>query len=299
VAEIERRCATIGASLIAKADPASPITAAWVPPPPEESVRGYVELLRTVDPVAGFDLLSEDDRLIFTGKWEAAKQEIAQHRDLVDALLALPPDQVAKVLLPIQLARLKTFDAQAAHDRILEVADHLDEEWGADSTSPTASADRQAATAQVRALLVDLARWITEAGIEDPATVERAIADLAGALAATRIADADALRALSLPELIVRVGPLVESAKRVMKLYHLDAEAFLASVSATSEGSDSLRTMRVRFTAFGHQYESVLRLRRTLDQWVAEDEDSAQDLLMRVMRRHLVPGSMLGSSSFP
>ena len=120
----------------------------------------------------------------------------------------------------------------------------------------------------LESLFADYAAWAKDAGLDDAAKQEAAATHLVAfgsALGVTRTAD---LAEVDLAQLLTRIGTGLPALKQALAALGLDADALLASATATAEaGSGEERTVVLAFTAFAKPRQLPLKLTQGAAGW--------------------------------
>lgn len=143
-------------------------------------------------------------------------------------------------------------------------------------------------------LVADVAAWIPKAGIEDPAKLRAALTSVVAATKALGVKNSTEFYALEFNELLKRGGNALKEVKSALKVYDLQADAFLESVKLVDvQGTGDKRTATATITAFGHPYKLPVTMVLKNGIWTFQNEQLEKGL------EGLAPAGMMGGGAEP
>jgi hypothetical protein len=239
------------------------------PSAPESAIMPAVKAIHDNDFKALFASFSAADQAKAEADWKKAQADpnAAKNDAQVDQFLGQMLDPAAVDNLMAQAEpQLKTMDLAKAQQGLMALSGMLPLMMSQNGKPMTA--DDQKSMAMVQSLLNDIAAWIPKSGVNDPAKLRTALEHVVAGVKALGVKDGKELRALSLDDLLGRLGPALKEVKAGFASYDLQADKLLESIKPTSTGDGDNRVLNVAFNAFGRDYTVPLKVQKVDGKWV-------------------------------
>ncbi|HYE08232.1 MAG TPA: sigma-70 family RNA polymerase sigma factor [Planctomycetota bacterium] len=260
----------VGFGLAANAGEAPPAPAVEpvAVPGPEEAVLAPVRALRANDAQALAACWPEKQQQRAATDWAKPSDNQWQNRLIDQALATASAEggaaQIAQFISPFIgrfLGESRPDETVGALARAL-LADGLETEQ----------------TAALKPVREAFAAWREEVDLSEPERLNQACEHLIGALKALDVKDTAALKALDLPSLLGRAGGSIESLKKALSAFDIEADAFLDSITVAEvrempdAGENPARTLMVTYTAFGKELTMPVKAVQKDGRWfIAND----------------------------
>lgn len=246
---------------------------------PEASVNQVVAALRDNDFLGFFKSLPAEEQAKAEKGWKEGQQDPAKRAEFDEFLgKLLAPDAVDQMMANAEpgLAGADLVQQSQSLKMMAGFLPMMAQMPGPDGKPRNPTPELTQAVQMGQTLLNDVADWLPTSGLNDPAKLREALTHLVDGAKALGVKNSEELRALELTEFLTRLSPLVKEAKAAFNVYGLDADKFLASVTATSTGAGGERTMNLGFTAFGRPYSVPVKMTKKDGKWVAADQTMAK-----------------------
>ncbi|MBA3707571.1 MAG: hypothetical protein H0W83_01980 [Planctomycetes bacterium] len=257
----------------------SSLSAATVDPSkPEAAVLLPASVLRHNDFKSFFAALPAEEQTKAELEWKKAQanpdaKDTKQFDLAMEKLLA--PDAVDQFMAQIE-PQLKAIDTKGLSENLKMISGLLPMFLQQSQAQAGASAEAQQKNiAMVQSLMSDAADWLLKSGVEDPVKLRTAIGHLVAGAKSLNVADAKALQALPLTDVLDRFGPMVDEIKQAVAVYDLQVDGFLDSITATSNGTGDTRQLDVGFSAFGRSYQIPVKVENKGGKWSVSSDNGA------------------------
>lgn len=253
--------ATFAVGSVAAAEPA--------PGTPEATVAVPVQALRNNDLLKLFKAMPEADQAKAREEWQqkgatATPEEKAEFDEKFALLLA--PNAV-DTLMAMAEPQLKQMNPQ-------EMAGGVQLIGGMLAMQLAQGGKNKELSQTLQTFVGDLAGWLPESGIEDPAKLRKALTAITGAAKALGAKNSDELIALPLEEFLKRLGGATKEFKKAFSAYGVDVDTFLDSVAiADVQGTGDKRTGKLSMTLFGKPYSFPVNLVQKNGTWQFDTEE--------------------------
>jgi hypothetical protein len=146
--------------------------------------------------------------------------------------------------------------------------------------------------------LKDLAAWVPNAGLTDQGKAGKAIDHLLTALSHSGLTSAADVRALSLPDLLGKLGPALPALKEALALYDVQVDAFLDSFTCkVIDANLEQANIALGFQSLGKPRTIQLRVVNRNHAWqLAPGNDNplvglSQLVMMSLLMNNMGPGA--------
>lgn len=241
---------------------------------PESAVTVPVTALKTNDFVSLFKALPAAEQEKAKAEWDNSRRNMspsdkAEFNEQMDKFLA--PDAVDVIVADAEpnLAELNPAEMAAGVQMFGGM-------MAMQMAQDPATKDQGALLQQ---LVMDIAGWLPNSGIEQPAKLREAATHFVNGVKALGVSNADELIALELEELLTRAGKSTAELKKSLSVYGLNLDGLLGSIALNNlTGSGDTRTGVLTFTAFGNPYKLPVDLKQKDGYWVFDTDKAAAAL---------------------
>jgi len=265
--------------------------AAIDPATPESAVLLPARVLRDNDFKAFFLSLPGDEQDKARTDWAAAQQAAKaaatgqpgapNPQDGINAVLArlLAPGAVDALLAEAE-PQLAQMNPQELSQGLAMTAGFLPMMLGGQQGAAAKDPGNVKRIAALQGLLTDASQWVLTAGLNDKAKLKEALGHLVAGAQALGAKDFSELQALPLEDFLARLSPLIKEVKAALRVYDIEVDAFLASVTATADAPAAdappgQRTITVSIKAFGKPYSFPLTVERSGQHWILSPSNAA------------------------
>jgi hypothetical protein len=224
----------------------------------------WVQALRHNDGLGLYEALPLALRVRLAGQWQALSQrpDPALDTKLNLGLVMLQMPAASQIIMSQIEPTLASYNPKDLVATLHQAAEYLA------MMSANAPKDGLLDYAALQGFVEDVALWAAHANLTDIDKARTAVGHVVAAVRGIGATNAAGLRALHMEDLSIRCGNMLKELKTIARIYDLDADALLDSVSIIPvSGQGDHRTLAIAFTAFAHHHTITVKMEKHQDSW--------------------------------